>query len=175
MPWAPCRGERRRGRELLGGERHHRVLRVQRVVKERLAVGGLLQRLLADEVLLRVERLGDLLGGHLRGEHLVADPHLGEERLELVHLVRVEVARLLRGPRALQRLGGARLRSGPDRGGLGAAVLGALRAALLAAHQLRVLVVAAGEALALLLRRDLLLLADLLLDLAPRRGSATGG
>jgi len=155
--------ERGLRRELLGGERHHRVLRVQSVVKECLAVGGGLQRLLADEVLLGVERLRVVLGGGLK--HVVVDPHLGEERLELVHLGRVEVARLLRGPRALQRPGGARLRPVPDGGGLGAAVLGALRVARLAAHQLRVLVVAAGEALALLLLGGLLLLADLLLDL----------
>jgi len=139
--------------------RLHGVLGVEVVVKERLAVGGLLQRLRVQLVQLLVNEL--LLGVVQLGQ--VRDSHLGEELLQLEHLVRAEVARRgRRRPSALQRRRGARLRSVDVPSAAGLAPLLRRR---LDAHQLGILVIAAAKALALLALRGGLLLLDLLLQL----------
>jgi len=130
-------------------ERHDRLGGVRIVVEERLARGGLLEGLRGLRHLRLEPHL--LLGSDGRRIH---DTHLREQHLELGHLIaghvldhRRRLGRL--APRALRHARRARLRSVPDRSGLGLAVLGALGVA--AADERGVGVVPEGDALALLL------------------------
>jgi len=165
--------ERHRRRHLGLVVRRHRLhdaLRALHVVEERLALRGLREALLG----LRHLRVHPRL--LVRAHELVDNPHLREQHLELGHLVGGHVLdsrRRLGGlaPDPLRRAGDGHLGSVPHRGGLGDIGLDALERAH--AHQRRVLVVVAVDALALLLRGGSLLLANLLLDLVRAADGAT--